>query len=321
MTTHRSGFIALIGEANAGKSTLLNAVLGRKISIVTAKPHTTRHRILGIKRRPEAELVFVDTPGFPAVGGRSRVLRGELGRHLSRTLQDAAAEVDLRVLVVDATRLAKKEASPDSARRAGQSLLASLRERHLDTPDVLVLNKVDLVRKDLLLPIIRQLHEVFTAERAGEPFDVVPISAKSGDGVDGLVRLLSTLLPEGEPLFPSDIETDQSETFFASEIIREKLFHNLHEELPQGIAVQIENWNDEGDRLFIDALVTVERESHKPMVLGKGGQMIKKIGESARLELKSRFDVDVVLKLHVRVEENWSRSARGLDRTGYGEEV
>ncbi len=316
---HRAGFVALIGEANAGKSTLLNAILGRKISIVTAKPHTTRHRILGIKRLPDVEMVFVDTPGFPPVGGKSRVVRGELGRFLSRTLQDAASEVDIRVLVVDAAKVIGKSASQDDVRKRGQALIASMKERHLELPDVLVLNKVDTVRKDQLLPVIAEMHQLFSKERGEKPFEIFPLSALRSDGVDNLISVLSRMLPEGESMFPADVETDQSEQFFASEIIREKLFLNLHEELPQGVAVQIENWADEGERLFIDALVTVERESHKPMVLGKGGQMIKKIGETARLELGSRFDVEVVLKLHVRVEENWSRNARGLEKTGYGE--
>lgn len=314
---HRSGFIALIGEANAGKSTLLNAILGRKISIVTSKPHTTRNRILGVKRMDDAELVFVDTPGFPRAGSKSRALRSELSRHLSRTLQDAASEVDLVVLVLDVARIVKD--APDEARmqKMAKSLLASLEARSVRRPDVIVINKIDLVRKDYLLPLIVILNEVFAKKEGDTPLDVVPISAALNDGVHVFLRVMRERLPESEPLFPPDMDTDQSEQFFAAEVVREKLFVNLREELPHSIAVQVEEWKDEEDRMYIGCLVIIERESHKPIVLGKGGQMLKKVGETARLDLEARFGVPVVLKLFVRVEENWSRSASGLQKVGY----
>lgn len=319
----KAGFIALVGEANAGKSTLLNAILGRKISIVSSKPHTTRNRILGVKRTESAEFVFVDTPGFPTAGAKNRVVRSELARHLNRTLQDAASEVDVVVLVIDATKIGKEEPRPERLQRFAESLRSSLRSRELRSPDVIVLNKVDLLRKDYLLPFMEILYRVFSEERREAKGDlaILPLSALKdttlgGEGVQSLLSILQERLPEGESLFPEDMDTDQSEQFFAAEIIREKLFQNLHEEVPQGVAVCVERWRDEGEKLFIDAMIIVERESQKPIVLGKGGSMIKKIGESARHELESRFETHIMLKLFVKVEENWSRSARGLERVG-----
>ena len=319
---HRSGFIALVGEANAGKSTLLNSILGRKISIVSSKPHTTRNRILGVRRTSNAELVFVDTPGFPPSGAKSRVVRSELARHLSRTLQEAASEVDVVVLVIDSLKIGKEEPRPERLARFAKSLRASLVAREVRLPDVIILNKVDLLRKDYLLPFIAVLHEEFSQGEGASPnLAILPLSAlrdesSGGEGVAAFLRLLEERLPEGQSFFPEDVDTDQTEQFFAAEIVREKLFANLHEEVPQSVAVCIEGWRDEGDRLYIDGLIIVERDSHKPIVLGKGGSMIKKVGEAARHELESRFETKVVLKLFVRVEENWSRSARGLERVG-----
>ncbi len=313
---HRSGFIALIGEANAGKSTLLNSILGRKVSIVSPKPHTTRNRILGIKRLPEAECVFVDTPGFPRAGSKSRTVRSELARHMQRTLQEAATEVDVVALVLDAAKVVKEEAGPERLRKYAVGLRASLEARKVKAPAIILVNKIDLVRKDYLLPFMAVLADVFRHEEGARPLEVIPISALRQDGVDSFLSVLENFLPESEPLFPTDVDTDQSEQFFVSEIVREKLFLNLREELPHSVAVCVEDWKDEGDRLYVACLILIERESHKPIVLGKGGQMIRSIGEAARLELESRFKVDVVLKLFVRVEENWSRSLHGLQRAG-----
>lgn len=314
---YRAGFIALVGEANAGKSTLLNAVLGRKISIVSPKPHTTRNRILAIKRIDGAELVFVDTPGFPRAGSKSRAVRSELSRHLSRTLQDAASEVDVVVLAVDAARIVKDAENASRVRKAAESLAASLEARKIGMPQIVVLTKIDLVRRDLLLPMIAAFSEVFQERAHGQIVDVVPISAIQNDGTETFLKVVKERLPESEPLFPAEVETDQSEQFFAAEIVREKLFFNLREELPHSVAVQIEEWHDSEERLSIGCVVLVEREAHKPIVLGKGGQLIRSVGEAARLELESRFGVQVVLKIFVKVEENWSKSVRGLQKVGY----
>jgi GTP-binding protein Era len=301
----RSGFIAIVGETNAGKSTLLNAVLGKKMSIVSSKPHTTRNRVLGIKHEEFAQLIFVDTPGF--VGGSKA---GPMGKFTSRVLQDATAGVDLVVLVVDAKALVR-----DLGRVA--ALPVELQERKLGRPAIIAINKVDIVEKLLLLPLMEKLHAVFSVE-GQEPVELVPVSALRGEGIDRFQDLLISRLPFGERLFPIDIETDQSEPFMTAEIIREKFLSELQQELPYCLAVKIENWDEDETIIRINASVLVEKDSQKAIVIGKGGTRLKAVGKAAREELESLFNQKVFLKLFVKVEPDWTKTERGLERAGYG---
>lgn len=303
-SSFRSGMVALVGETNAGKSTLLNALLGTKVSIVASKPHTTRNRILGIKNLPNAQLVLVDTPGFVRSSSKN-----EMGKFTSRVLQEAASGVDLLLLVVDAQRL-------DRNRKAIDDLVANLRDRQLGVPAIVALNKIDLVRKDKLLPIMKELFDRFSASGGGE-VELVPVSAAMNDGLDVLERIIIEKLPEGEQMFPDDTVSDQSEPFLASEIIREKLLRQLEEEVPHSAAVRIEDWEDSDDLLNIQAVILVEKESQKGIVIGRGGKQLKEIGQEARLELEALFGVSVFLKLFVKVESEWTKTEKGLAKAGY----
>jgi GTP-binding protein Era len=300
----RSGMIALVGETNAGKSTLLNALLGAKVSIVASKPHTTRNRILGIKTLPDSQIVLVDTPGF-VVRGREK---SEMGKFTSRVLQEAASGVDLVLLVVDVLRLEKNPSRIEE-------LVSNLRDRRLGVPAIVAMNKVDAIRKDKLLPMMQLLDAKFSG--GPDPVELVPISAATGDGLDVLERIIHEKLPEGEALFPDDIVSDQPEPFLASEIIREKMLHVLEEEVPHSAAVQIEDWEDTDGLLSIQALIMVEKDSQKAIVIGKGGRQIKEIGQLAREELEQLFGVKVFLKLFVKVEADWTKTEKGLARAGY----
>ncbi|MFN8391543.1 MAG: GTPase Era [Bdellovibrionota bacterium] len=303
-TDFRSGFIAIVGETNAGKSTLLNAILGKKLSIVSAKPHTTRNRILGVKHLPHAQLIFVDTPGFV---GNSKA--GPMGKFTSRVLQDATAGVDLVLLVVDANVLARNLAKV-------AAIPLELQERKLGRPAVIVLNKVDLVAKPLLLPLLEKLSAEFAAGQ-NETVELVPVSALRGDGLDVVEQLIVDRLPLGERLFPTDVDTDQSEEFMTAEIVREKLLPKLHQELPHSVAVKIEGWEEDEELIKIQAAVLVEKDSQKAIVIGKGGSRLKEIGQAAREELEASFGQKVFLKLFVKVEPEWTKTERGLERAGY----
>lgn len=290
----RSGHVALLGRPNVGKSTLLNALVGEKLSIVTAKPHTTRNRILGVLNRPVGQAVFIDTPGFARRSGR--VLHRLMARSLRQTREDA----DLVLLVTDATRPADEDAELiEELSGTGQ-------------PALLVINKIDRLKtKEALLPRIEALQQYQFEE-------FVPISARTGQNLESLELAIMRHLPEGPPLYPEDFKTDKSDEFRTAEIIREKLMSELHQEIPYGLAVQIESMavDDEGRRL-IEALIWIERESHKAIVIGKEGRVLKRIGRSARLELNQMFGERVHLKLWVKVREHWSDNAEELKRLGF----
>jgi GTP-binding protein Era len=293
--THRAGFIALIGRPNAGKSTLLNRLVGEKLSIVSSRPQTTRNRITGIRNRRDAQAIFVDTPGL-------HVGRGQLGEFMQKTAERAATEVDVVCLVVDAA----------AAEGPDEVVLAPLRA--LGTPVFGVLNKVDRVRpKTRLLPMLEQW-------RAAYPFaELLPISAADGTNCDRLLDLLVRALPAGPPLFPADATSDQPETFYVAEVVREKVFHFTHQEVPYAVAVRVEDLVERKrpERLDIRASVFVEQESQKGILIGKAGAMLRRIGTEARRELESFFGVPVFLGLTVSVRRNWRRDPRALSEFGF----
>lgn len=296
----KAGTIALVGETNVGKSTLLNAILGAKVSIVSPRPHTTRNRILGIKSAKHYQLVFVDTPGFA-----ERRKGGEMGKFTSRVLQQAAAEVDLLVFIVSAPRLVEDISRIKTAAQG-------LREQGLKPAGLVLINKVDLVQKPLLLPVLSALQQEFPQA------ELVPISAAKGISLDLLERLIVERLPESEgPLFSPDLSTDQSEYFWAGEIVREKLFNHLRAEIPYGLAVVIEQWEETDEIAKIYGNIFVERESQKAMVIGKAGSLLGQIGKEAREELEAELGKKVFLKLFVKVEPQWTKTEKGLEKLGY----
>lgn len=290
----KSGIISLIGRPNAGKSTLLNRIVGRKVAIVSDKPQTTRNRILAVKSYPQGQVVFMDTPGIHRPLHRMNVRMVEMAL-------DSMSQVDALGVVIDATK----------SIGAGDRFLVRLLEQ-VRIPVVLVLNKIDRVAKSTLLPKMdwyRKQHD-FTA--------LVPISALDGEGVDDLERLILSQLPEGEALYPNDSVLDQPERFFVTEIVREKLLQHTRAEIPFSSAVvmdRFEEINEKGlMRLYCSILV--EYSSQKPIVIGRGGTMIKRIGEEARVELERFFDARVYLDLHVKVRANWRENNQVLDDLG-----
>jgi GTP-binding protein Era len=289
----RSGHVALVGRPNAGKSTLLNALVGEKLSIVTAKPHTTRHVIRGVLNRPTGQAVFIDTPGF------SRDSRRVLHRLMARALRQTQEDADLIVLVTEANRPIDEDAE------LMRQVLAC------GVPAILVINKIDRLKtRDLLLPRLEALQEY--------PFlEFVPVSAQKGSNLDALEQAIMRRLPEGPAMYPVDFKTDKSKVFRATEIIREKLMNDLHQEIPYGLAVEIETMQEEDDRLLIHAVIWVERESHKRIVIGSQGRVLKRVGQEARTELNALFDARVHLELWVKVREHWSDNAEELKRLGY----
>lgn len=291
---HRCGFAAIVGRPNVGKSTLLNALIGTKVSIVAPKPQTTRHRILGILSRPTAQIVFVDTPGIHAQA--RRVMNQYMNRSALSSLDDA----DLLLFVVEALVWTEDdERVLERVRRSGRAVLA-------------IVNKVDRVHdKPRLLPFIEEL------SRRADFKAIVPVSAEKRDNLGKLPELIESLLPESPPLFPTDQVTDRSERFLAAEIIREKLTWRLREELPYGLTVEIERFEEEGDRVLIGAVVWVERTGQKAIVIGAGGERLKEIGRLARLELNELLHKSVHLELWVKVEENWADSEQALRSFGY----
>jgi GTPase len=293
--TSRCGFVAIVGRPNVGKSTLLNALLGRKVSIVSPKPQTTRHRILGILNRPDAQLVFVDTPGLHSNETRA------MNRYMNRAARASLADADVNVFVVEALAWTDEDAQVLDYLRGG------------NRPIVLAINKVDTVYpKERLLPYIQE------QQRKAEFAAIVPISGLKRDGIEQLPQLLTQYLPLSPPHFPVEQITDRSEQFQATEIIREKLTWRLRQELPYGITVQMERFEAAEDgRLLINAIIWVERNGPKAIVIGQGGERLKEIGRAARLELKHLFGKPVHLELWVKVKENWSDNENALRQLGF----
>jgi len=282
-TNTRCGFIALVGAPNAGKSTLLNALVGGKVSIVTPKVQTTRMRVTGIAMAGDAQLVFIDTPGIFQPVRR-------LDRAMVAAAWGGARDADIVVVLIDAKRGIDKDA---------QRIIDGLVERRRRA--ILALNKIDLVKRAALLPIIAAL------DATGVFTDTFMISALDGDGVDDLRDFFAARVPAGPWHYPEDQISDMPLRLLAAETTREKLFLRLHQELPYGLTVETENWDERKDgSVRIDQIIYIARENHKPMVLGKGGQMIKAVGSAARQDLEASLDRRVHLFLHVKVAPKWA---------------
>jgi GTP-binding protein Era len=291
---HRCGFAAIVGRPNVGKSTLLNALLGRKISIVSPKPQTTRHRILGILTRPEAQVIFVDTPGLHAGARRA------MNRHMNRAALASLQDADVNVFVVEALRWTDED----------QRVLDELVKQN--RPIIAVLNKADKVfPKERLLPFIDELN------RRASFAEVVPLSALKRSNIEQLPATIAAYLPESPAHFPEDQLTDRSDQFLAAEIVREKLTLRLRQELPYGLTVVLEQFKEEDGRLLINAVIWVERSGQKAIVIGNGGEQLKEGGRSARLEMVELFKRPVHLELWVKVKENWSDNETALRQLGY----
>ena len=302
----KSGYVSLIGRPNAGKSTLLNTIVGAKVAIVSDKPQTTRGRILGVKNYPDGQVVFVDTPGIHRPLHRLNV-------RMVDAAVDTLREVDVVVLVFDASTRPGR----------GDEFVSGLLEK-TRSPVVLVLNKVDLVAKARLLPLIEQ------AQKWHDFKAIVPVSAQTGDGVDRLERVLLEQLPEGEPLYPDDYLTDQPERTLVAETVREKILHHTRAELPFSTAVVVDKFDEEererppsrgrdgraSGLLRLYCTIYVEHESQKAIVIGRGGDMIKRIGTEARRDLEEAFETKVFLDLRVKVNPDWRNDDRALDELG-----
>ncbi len=291
----KSGYVAIAGTPNAGKSTLLNRMLGEKISITSPKPQTTRNRILGVLHRPDMQIVFFDTPGvFNA--------KDKLNLRIVETALSTVGDADLILVVIDA-------AQPDSA--AERFLVKQLRKQN--KPVVLALNKIDLVKKPQLLEIIDRWSTIHPCE------EVIPVSAQEGIQIDDLIRAMASVLPPGPPYFPQDTLTDVSERFLAAELIREQVFRLTGEEIPYATAVTVESFKGKsGDSLVrVEATIHLERDSQKGIVIGKNGAKLKQIGTRSREQIERMLGTKVYLKLYVRVQKNWRKDTRALRRFGY----
>lgn len=297
----KSGFAAIIGRPNVGKSTLLNSIVGEKVSIVSRKPQTTRNVIKGVKNLKDAQIVFIDTPGLHRA-------KGLLNEFMVREVLSSLTDVDCVVYLVDAEKERAEE---------GDFIIGNL--KRLKCPVILAINKVDLVKKQKLLPLMDRWSRLF-------PFkEIVPVSALKGDGVELLVDIISKVLPEGPRYFPEDMITDQPERFIVSEIIREKVFHLTHEEVPYSVAVTVEEFTERPGKelVYIRAVINVERDSQKAIIIGEKGSMLKDIGKSAREDIERFFGlrggrgVRVYLELFVRTKEGWTRDERALGEFGY----
>jgi GTP-binding protein Era len=291
----KTGFVSLIGRPNAGKSTLVNRLVGTKLAIVSDKPQTTRTRILGVRNYPDAQVVFLDTPGIHRPLHRMNV-------RMVDAAVDTIREVDVLGLVVDVTE------PPGKGDRFVLDLVKDAK-----APVFLILNKIDLIKKTRLLPLIQQYSGLATFA------EIVPVSAGTGDNVDRLERAIIDRLPEGEALYPADYLTDQPERFFAAELVREKLLQFTHAEIPFSSAVVVDKFEEPEQPkglLKLYCTIVVDRESHKPIVVGRGGDMIKRIGIAAREDLERFFDTKVFLDLHVRVKSEWREDEHVLDDIG-----
>lgn len=293
----RCGYVALIGRPNVGKSTLLNHLIGQKISITARKPQTTRHRVLGIKTLPETQFVYVDTPGMHRGEGRA------LHRYLNRAARSILPDMHVIVFVVEALKWVDEDSL------ALESLAT------ITCPVILAINKIDRVPdKANLLPYLQEVSKKYSFAA------IVPISALKSKQLDELEKAIRQYLPESSPYFPDDTLTDKSSRFIATEFIREKLVRNLAAELPYATSVEIEKFDESEKLLRINAVIYVERDNQKSIVIGKGGAMLKRIGQQAREDLERFFDKKVYLETFVKVKSGWSDDERALQQLGYRDE-
>jgi GTP-binding protein Era len=293
----RSGFVAVIGRPNAGKSTFVNRLVGQKVAIVTSRAQTTRNRILGIINRSQAQVVLIDTPGIHRA---STVL----GRQMMAEVTQAVEGIDLLAVMIDAT----------GGLTAGDRLTFE-HAKEFRGPAFLLLNKIDRVAKPALLPLLETCSKEFSFT------ELIPISALTGDGVELALERLIAHLPEGEPYFPRDQITDQPERFLAGEIIREKVMTDTRQEIPHAVAVRVEGF-EEGEKLIrIRAGISVEREGQKGIIIGRGGERLKAIGTAARLELEEILGVKVFLELRVKVERDWRQDARAVQQLDWRRQI
>jgi GTP-binding protein Era len=290
----RSGYIAIVGRPNVGKSTLLNSLLGEKVAIVSPRPQTTRNRITGIKTTAHAQIVFLDTPGIHQA-------HSLMNRRMVDVALKTLHEVDGLIWVVDAHE-----------RIGAQDERIADLLRGVETPVYIVLNKIDLVSKGKLLPLMQRCSELLPGK------EIVPVSALNGDNMSLLLELIDRTLPEGPRYFPGDEVTDQSERFLAAEIIREKVFLKTREEIPYGVAVTIDEFTEKPEKnlIVIKATIHTERDSHKPILIGKQGSMLKEIGTQTRAELEALLGCKIFLELFIRVDKGWTQRPHTLTEMG-----
>ncbi|MEQ7239850.1 GTPase Era [Enterococcus gallinarum] len=294
MTTHKSGFAAIVGRPNVGKSTLLNRVVGQKIAIMSDKAQTTRNKIQGVYTTPDAQIVFIDTPGIHKPKHR-------LGDFMVKTAYSALREVDVTLFMISA----------DQKRGKGDDFIIE-RLRKNETPVFLVINKIDKVHPDELLAIIEDYAAQMTFA------EIVPISATEGNNFETLMRLVIDQMPEGPQYFPEDQITDHPEYFIVSELVREKVLLLTRDEVPHSVAVVVDSMKrDENDKIHIQATIVVERDSQKGIIIGKGGKMLKQIGTKARLDIEHLLDDKVYLELWVKVQKDWRDKQTFLTDYGY----
>ena len=295
MTAH-FGFVAIIGRPNVGKSTLMNHLIGQKISITSRKPQTTRNRIVGIDTEGDYQVVYVDTPGL------HREEKRAINHLMNRAAESALGDVELIIMVVDPNHWTDDDE------------MALHRVKNADVPVVLAINKVDTIAdKESLLPLIDKLSKIITFK------DIIPVSALRGTNLHILKQIIKDSLPAGDHLFPDDSITDRSSRFLAAEIVREKLMRQMGDELPYSSTVEVEEFKEDNGLLRISAAILVERNGQKKMVVGAGGDRIKKIGTEARKDMEKLFDSKVFLKLFVKVKAGWSDDARALKSLGYND--
>ena len=306
-TTHRCGRVALMGPPNAGKSTLINALVGRKVAIVTSRPQTTRNRIVGILTERDAQILFMDPPGVHALRGQTR---GHLGRIMAQSAWQSLDAAHCVLLVLDGDLYVRK---PEYMEKDLAPLIGALNKE--ERPVIVAVNKVDLFHdKSRMLPLLESIAELLP--RA----EIFPLSALQRDGITALRDIIRQTLPEVEALFPEDQLSTAPLRFMAAEIIREKLFDRLYQEVPYSVAVDIEQWDEEADRAIIHAVIYVARPSHKAMVIGRAGEGIKAVGTAARKEIKELLEKKVHLELWVKVRENWVDDPQFLHAIGFGME-
>ena len=292
----RCGYVAIVGRPNVGKSTLLNHILGQKLAITSRKPQTTRHTLLGIKTEGDVQAVYVDTPGIHKENQKA------LNRYMNKTASAALKDVDVVIFVVDRMRWTEEDA------------FVLERVRHVKCPVIVAVNKTDRMEdKAELLPQLKWLSEQLPEA------EVIPISAQNGVNLDSLEKLVADRLPEGDHFFPEDQLTDRSSRFLAAELVREKIMRQLGAELPYQVTVEIEEFKQQGNVLHIHALILVERDGQKKILIGSAGERIKRIGQDARKDMEALFDSKVMLNLWVKVKSGWSDDERALRSLGYAD--